>query len=152
MRLFGLLVAFLAIGLTGCVTTKNKTSMDQLQTRIGELEQKLEEKDAELVDLKYEVKDLASQVETTKSSDSMPMAASTGPSVSVSTNDGAIKVGASAIDVQTALKNAGFYSGKIDGKVGSGTKKAIQSFQKSRNLAADGVVGKKTWEQLQTFL
>ena len=33
----------------------------------------------------------------------------------------------------------------VDGKFGSGTKSAIQAFQKDYKLSADGIVGKKTW-------
>ena len=51
-----------------------------------------------------------------------------------------------------ALKNAGFYSGKIDGKIGPGSKKAIEAFQQSKGLKADGKVGPKTWAALEPFL
>lgn len=56
------------------------------------------------------------------------------------------------IDIQTALKNAGFYQGEIDGKIGPKTKKSIVEFQTSKSLKADGVVGPKTWQALSTFL
>jgi len=55
-------------------------------------------------------------------------------------------------EIQTALKNAGFYSGSIDGKLGPKTKKAIEEFQKSKSLKADGKVGPKTWAELQSYL
>ena len=153
MRFILLPVCVLVLAMTGCATTKSKTSMDQLQVRVVDLEQKLEEKDAEIVDLKYEVKDLASQIQSTKINEapaSSPALASVGSRTGM--DEGIIKVGASSLDVQTALKNAGFYHGTVDGKIGQQTKKAIQAFQKSKNLTADGVVGKKTWEQLQAFL
>jgi peptidoglycan hydrolase-like protein with peptidoglycan-binding domain len=55
-------------------------------------------------------------------------------------------------DIQTALKNAGFYAGAIDGKLGPKTKKAIETFQKSKGLKADGKVGPKTWAELEKYL
>jgi len=55
-------------------------------------------------------------------------------------------------EIQTALKNAGFYEGSIDGKVGPMTKKAIEEFQKANNLQPDGKVGPKTWVALSTHL
>jgi peptidoglycan hydrolase-like protein with peptidoglycan-binding domain len=55
-------------------------------------------------------------------------------------------------EIQTALKNAGFYTGAIDGKIGPMTKKAIEEFQKANNLQADGKVGPKTWVVLSTHL
>lgn len=53
--------------------------------------------------------------------------------------------------IQQALKNAGFYKGEIDGKIGSKTKIAIKAFQKSKGLSADGVVGQKTWNELSKY-
>lgn len=54
--------------------------------------------------------------------------------------------------VQTALKNAGFYAGAIDGKLGPQTKKAIEEFQKANNLKVDGKAGTKTWAGLSAYL
>ncbi len=55
-------------------------------------------------------------------------------------------------EIQTALKNAGFYSGEIDGKIGPMSKKAIEDFQKANNLKADGKVGPATWDALSKYL
>ena len=55
-------------------------------------------------------------------------------------------------DIQRALKNAGFYTGAIDGKIGPKTKKAIEEFQKTKGLKVDGKVGPKTWEELEKYL
>ena len=46
--------------------------------------------------------------------------------------------------IQTKLKNWGYYSGKVDGIYGSGTKSAVQYFQRRNGLTADGIVGAKT--------
>lgn len=54
--------------------------------------------------------------------------------------------------VQRALKNAGFNPGPINGIVGVETKKAIVAFQKSKGLTADGIVGSKTWRELNKYL
>lgn len=54
--------------------------------------------------------------------------------------------------IQTALKNAGYYMGIIDGKKGPQTKKAIEDFQKANGLEADGKVGLKTWAVLGKYL
>lgn len=55
-------------------------------------------------------------------------------------------------EIQTALKNAGFYTGMIDGKRGPLTKKAIEDFQRANNLGVDGKVGIKTWDVLSQHL
>ncbi len=54
--------------------------------------------------------------------------------------------------IQQALKNAGFYSGKVDGDVGPKTKKAIEAFQAQNGLKADGKVGPRTWKALASHL
>lgn len=56
------------------------------------------------------------------------------------------------IEIQTALKNAGFYTGEIDGKIGPMTKKAIEEFQKTGGLKVDGKVGPQTWGLLSSHL
>lgn len=52
-------------------------------------------------------------------------------------------------DIQQALKNAGFYDGDIDGKIGPKTKKAIGEFQAKNNLKVDGKAGPNTWNVLK---
>ena len=51
-------------------------------------------------------------------------------------------------DIQTYLKQQEFYSGSIDGVYGVETSEAVASFQESRNMIADGMVGPKTWAAL----
>lgn len=63
-----------------------------------------------------------------------------------------IRVTASARDIQQALKNAGYYTGKIDGKFGKQSKKAVSAFQTDHNLKSDGIIGKATWGELKTYL
>ncbi len=55
------------------------------------------------------------------------------------------------IEIQMVLKNAGFYSGNIDGKIGPKSKKAIEDFQKANGLKVDGKVGPKTWEAMSKY-
>jgi D-alanyl-D-alanine carboxypeptidase len=47
-------------------------------------------------------------------------------------------------ELQTRLQELGYYTGKIDGDYGSGTKAAVQAFQQMNGLDADGVAGQKT--------
>ncbi|MBE6745339.1 spore cortex-lytic enzyme [Faecalispora jeddahensis] len=46
--------------------------------------------------------------------------------------------------IQTKLKNWGYYKGNVDGIFGEQTKQAVISFQKKNNLTADGVAGPQT--------
>ena len=54
-------------------------------------------------------------------------------------------------DMQQALKNAGFYQGAVDGKMGGQTRAAIKEFQRVNGLKDDGVVGKQTWVKLEAY-
>ncbi len=54
-------------------------------------------------------------------------------------------------DIQSALKNASLYEGKIDGLMGPKTRKAIEDFQEQNGLNVDGKVGPKTWTKLKPY-
>lgn len=52
--------------------------------------------------------------------------------------------------IQQRLKKLGYYTGSVDGDFGAGTENAVKAFQKTNGLTADGVVGAKTMETLQS--
>lgn len=52
-------------------------------------------------------------------------------------------------ELQTLLKNYGYYTGAIDGKYGNGTYSAVKSFQKHNDLTKDGKAGPLTMEKLK---
>ncbi|MBF0384716.1 MAG: peptidoglycan-binding protein [Candidatus Omnitrophica bacterium] len=57
-----------------------------------------------------------------------------------------------AVQLQQALKNAGLYKGKLDGKIGPKTLEAIKLFQTNKGLKVDGEIGRDTWEKLKSYL
>lgn len=57
-----------------------------------------------------------------------------------------------SVKIQQALKSAGYYQGKVDGKIGPATRKAVQSFQRDNGLSADGIVGRQTWNKLKVYV
>ena len=52
--------------------------------------------------------------------------------------------GSEVREIQTKLKNWGYYSGSVDGVYGTETRNAVISFQKKNGLTADGICGTKT--------
>lgn len=127
--LFVLAVVFFA----GCATTqKSSGQTQQLQSRISYLEAELQRKDQEISLLEREGKD------RNTFSEDRDYSSSSGSEMSVK-------------QIQRALKNAKFYKGSIDGKMGSQTKTAIAAFQKAHGLKADGVAGKKTQAELRKY-
>lgn len=63
-----------------------------------------------------------------------------------------IRVPVPARTIQAALKEAGFYNGAIDGKIGRQSVAAITAFQREQGIKADGIVGRVTWQHLQPFV
>ncbi len=52
--------------------------------------------------------------------------------------------GAAVSEIQTRLKNWGYYNGDVDGVYGSQTEKAVRWFQQKNGLNVDGQVGDQT--------
>jgi len=133
-----LLSAIIILALTGCATTKKTATgseLEELQTKVSDLERQLQEKDDE-------VRDLEERLSKVKMFDSEEIVNAQEVDISKVTPK----------RIQTTLKNAGFYSGTIDGKIGKKTREAIKEFQKANGLKADGIVGKQTWYRLQKYL
>ena len=53
--------------------------------------------------------------------------------------------------IQTKLKNWGYYSGSVDGIYGSATLSAVKYFQRKNGLTADGIAGTKTLQALGIY-
>jgi len=126
--LLGVLVIFI-ISLNGCSTTRKN-------------------KDLEIQGLRNQVSALESQAPVKEES----MDSSVQPLLNESKSSTGIKQTFDAKQIQTALKNAGYYQGSVDGKLGKKTRKAVREFQKANNLSVDGKVGNKTWAVLKDYL
>ena len=61
------------------------------------------------------------------------------PVLKKGSNDPAVR------DLQEALKALGYDPGPVDGVFGAKTESAVKKFQQAREIAADGVVGRVTW-------
>lgn len=60
--------------------------------------------------------------------------------------------GSDVMEVQSALKKAGYNVGAVDGIFGGQTEKAVMRFQQRFGLEPDGIIGARTWRPLQSFL
>lgn len=129
------IVMLLGLNWAGCVSSRKNIESEDLKARITELERILMEKEEEIGALQGEVELLRSETRQKE----IPTEKK---NVSKMTSK----------QIQKALKNAGFYDGLIDGKIGKKTTQAIKDFQKSKGLTADGVVGKKTRAELSAYL
>lgn len=136
---------------TGCASKKrHQRDMTNLQGQIGVLQ-------SEVARLDQSLKDSETALKALQERGAVPGAATGGSSVLAQFTQGAIYRTPSGFElpataIQRALKNAGYYTGTIDGKVGSGTKQALRNFQRDNGLTTDGVCGRQTWARLQGFL
>lgn len=158
-------LAFVILFLFGCASTSTTTKSPEvmnLQMKHEKLVKHVTARDQEIEAIKYQIRDLRAQLneieEYQYSEDPIEIddkiltdkpKASKKPAT---TNKKVIRVPATNQQVQSALKNAGYYDGSIDGKIGSMTKKAIKEFQKDHGLKVDGVIGKKTWMEMKNYL
>ena len=131
-----LFVVFTAFSLAGCATAskKNEGQAQEMKDQISMLQDQLRTKDEEIASLRDEL-NRSSQEKLAALPAAIEQCAR--PSMK---------------QIQTALKNAGFYTGTVDGKTGKMTREGIRAFQKANNLPADGMVGKKTWNLLKDYL
>jgi hypothetical protein len=54
------------------------------------------------------------------------------------------------IELQSALKAAGFYKGAIDGDIGPQSRQSLRAYQRSKKLRADAIVGPRTEAALKS--
>lgn len=133
----------------GCTTSKrHHRDVASLQAQIGSLQGEMAR-----LDLSLQNTNAALQAVQQRGT---PAAAPTGGSIFAAQGEGPVYRTPSGFElparaIQQALRNAGYYNGEIDGKVGSGTKRAIREFQRAQGLTTDGVCGRQTWEQLKQF-
>jgi len=133
------LVIVVCLLIPGCNVNPN-ARLENLEKRVETVENRLDscESNVYSISQRQDVIESSYNESISKQKSEMPAAASTSSLASQ--------------DIQTALKNAGFYSGSIDGKIGPNTEKAIRDFQQANGLTADGVVGAKTKSLLIKYL
>lgn len=128
--------------IAGCATSRNNKDLEVqgLRNQISVLEAQIESKDEEIDSLREALTRAPVEGKTglTKKTDKKA--------------SGEIKYRPTAKQVQTALQNAGYDPGPIDGRTGKQTRIAIRAFQRAHDLKEDGKVGARTWELLREYL
>lgn len=117
-------------------------SLEELRTAYTALESEKAELESENNQLESENADLKSQIEELKQSEAETETFSTEIVGTEYTDNSTIRI------VQQALNEAGFNCGTPDGVAGSGTKAAIQEYQKSKKLNVNGVITDELLESL----
>jgi peptidoglycan hydrolase-like protein with peptidoglycan-binding domain len=142
-----MVVTALAVSVSGCATTSKKSDLEiqDLKTQVNSLQTELQSKDDEISALRESL---------SKTTEEKYAASGTRSETGSVSRDTAkdVKVRFTVKQLQTALKNAGYDPGAVDGKMGKQTREAIKSFQKANGLSPDGVVGKRTWSLLKEYL
>lgn len=129
-------IAFFSVwtGLSGCATTgPSPAELQHCQNRVHALEGELQRREQVIAELEDELS-------RAQSSDYRK--------IGTSSTKGDLVLPA-PIQIQRALKNAGYYTGPVDGKIGAKTQDAVRRFQKDRGLKVDGKVGAMTWRELR---
>ena len=133
--------------LGGCASGGGRADVSRLQSQIGMLDERVSqlERSRDLVTISALPSEPVAQAAT-----AVPALS---PRAGKASSESSVHVGLkpSGRDIQQALKNAGFYQGTVDGKVGPKTRDAVKEFQRVHGLKDDGVVGKVTWTKLSAY-
>ena len=136
------------VAFSGCASRKTGKKVDTMQAQINAMTD-------ERVRLDQSLQDTRAALQTQEGKGGVS------ESGAVSSGEGAVVGGMyrtpsgfeiPSVNIQKALKKAGYYNGALDGKVGPGTRDAIAAFQKDNGLKADGVCGRGTWAKLKSYL
>lgn len=137
-------LVFFILGISGCATARKQKDLEiqGLKNQISVLESQIQSRDEEINNLKETL--VKQQEKEAQGIQTKPSAKKKAISE--------VKSRPKTKQIQIALTNAGFYSGRIDGKRGPQTKEALKAFQKAHNLPESGKCDKGTWSQLKDYL
>lgn len=135
----GTALVFLGVALSGCATGRARSGaqLQECRNQVASLQSESQSKDEEIAGLREALSRNQTAFETPAGNAGVLMGVKSRPTIR---------------QVQTALRNAGYNPGGIDGKMGRQTREAIRAFQRAYDLKADGRVGRRTWEKLRPYL
>lgn len=155
-RLAFLFIMIGVVALSGCASRKTSKKVDTLQAQMGAVTDELVRLDQSLQDTRSAL----SAEEAAKARLQGELGATEERISALQEEEGVITsiyrtpsgFELPAVNIQKALKKAGYYNGALDGKIGPGTRDAIRAFQQDNGLTADGVCGRQTWSKLKVYL
>ena len=137
------------IAFSGCASRKTGKKVDTIQAQVNAMTD-------ELVRLDQSLQDTRAALQAQEGKGGLSETGNVGSGGAAATVGGMYRTPSGfeipSVNIQKALKKAGYYNGAIDGKVGPSTRDAIASFQKDNGLTADGVCGRGTWAKLKSYL
>ena len=136
------ILGLLVIPNTGCARKKSNNKVAALESQIGVITD-------ELVRLDQSIQEIRTSIQAQGGARAAALSSGTSGAGVYRTPSGFELPSA---DIQKALLNAGYYQGKVDGKIGPTTRDAVKAFQHDHELESDGVVGRRTWDKLKVYL
>jgi len=146
-RLTMLVLMIGLIALSGCASRKTGKKVDTLQAQMNAMTDELVRLDQSIQDTRAVIQ---AQEGGTASFAASPVSSEGAMVGGMYRTPSGFEV--PSVNIQKALKKAGYYDGPLDGKVGPGTRDAIRAFQRDNGLAEDGVCGRGTWAKLKNYL
>lgn len=128
------LILLMVVPLSGCAVFE----VDSLKSRVSTLEEKVD-------NIEYKEDSTVAKEDTVTYVSSVEIESAT-PSGSTSV------ISMTNTNIQRALKNAGYYTGPIDGKLGPQSRDAMKKFQADKGLKVDGIAGTQTKQALDKYL
>jgi peptidoglycan hydrolase-like protein with peptidoglycan-binding domain len=135
-----LFLVLAGVVVTGCAPKKKTSKVDALEAQVGVITEELSRLDSQLQELRG----------ATQSGAAVSSSSRVSGGGNVYRTPSGFELPSN--NIQAALKNAGYYQGNVDGKIGPATKEALKSFQRDNGLEADGVCGRRTWDKLKPYL
>ena len=146
----GFVIMAIGVGLvSGCAGQRSAQTLNRLQSDVTLLDQRVGQLERASVTPSSAT---AWPTDSQASSSSSKELAAPSAVSSANPSSATASIKPTTKEIQQALKNAGVYQGKVDGRFGPRTREAIRAFQRTSGLKVDGLVGKQTWAKLSPYL
>ena len=140
------LLAILVLA-SGCAGARTRQDLARLQSQVGLLDERIAQLERASIGSGF----TGAAFEPAETGTTIQGTAAATPAPSQKNRSAGSSLKPTTREIQQALKNAGFYQGTVDGKMGPVTREAVKEFQRVQGLTDDGVVGRQTWAKLKAY-